>query len=158
MSFEKAKFTAPHLEDIEVGVTYAISINPIDEWHGGGQTLLAWVKKQYNTLRENTHGVIMELYPEASPTMRLHFHGTLVVKDIYGYMKTLKALAPHCTYCIKQITDTEEDYQTDETWHEYCLKQVDIWKPLFKSSIMCYPLQLIPVITTPEVTRTAEGR
>lgn len=152
---KKLPHSAPKVEDLVLGELYAISLNPIEEWKAG-QLPIAWVKKQYTLLKELVRGCELQLYPESSPTGRLHFHGYILIKDTLEYLMTLKGLSCYGTYCIKPITDgglvqggdTEASHlgvdegDVPQTWQQYCTKQAFIFEPLFKNSIMSYPMTL----------------
>lgn len=160
--FPKLAHFAPKVETLETGVPYAISINPADEWKAG-QLPISWINRQYGVLREMTRGLKLILYPESSPTGRLHFHGTIEVYDVFNYLMFLKGLALYGTYCIKGIvpdkpdatttgalleegTETEEVATTSHKWLEYCTKQSYLFIPLFDSSVLAYPLVITPPV------------
>lgn len=164
MVFKKnLKYSAIKFEDIEIDVQYAISINPLNEY-SVSQKPIQWIKKNYDLLQQIVRGCTLELYPESSPTGRLHFHGYITIHDIFEYLKFLHGLAVYGTYCIKTITppidneeeeyviqeDSEESESPYDTWEKYCRKQQNIWIPLFANNIMCYPIEIKGAIRLPE--------
>lgn len=110
--FTKSKHSGPKIELIDDDETMAISINPIEVWHPNFHPL-SFIKKEYEKLKQAANGVELELYPESSPTGRIHFHGFITVRSKWGYLATLAALPSIGTYCIKQFFDKETSEEDD---------------------------------------------
>lgn len=148
--YVKQAYTAPKVESLKIGEPMAISINPKDEWQAG-QLPIAWIRKQYDQLKQLVRGCELSLYPESSPTGRLHFHGYIIVTEILPYLMTLHGLALYGTYCIKHLKNkVSEDAEDENKWEDYCKKQSHVFECLFKSNVLSYPMEITPPIVLPD--------
>lgn len=124
------------IEELVTGQTYAISINPkFQPTALNKHRIYFWYRAFYDSLVKHKNSVELKLYLESSPTARLHFHGTIRIKEIIGYLGFLSALAEDTSYEI----DTIED---EQVWIEYTQKQYDIWEPYFEGNIIGYPIKI----------------
>lgn len=154
------------LENICIGSTYAITINPKEQplyVHSFGDNpkrdTTMWYRDKYAEYMKYKEGLNMSLYLEASPTGRLHFHGTIIIKNISMYVQFLKELELLNNYEIDTIAsnpasaggcphpldskDCDCDERTGEQiWYEYCTKQWAIWEPYFDGNIIGYPMKI----------------
>lgn len=150
-SFSKAQHTAPKMEDIKVGVPMAITLNPIRE-HDPQRPIMCFITSQYNYLQQHalSGGYKLLLYPEASPTAKIHFHGYLIITDILKWiqkgcilLKDLNSFAIKLFFDEKKDEDDEDgEPKGEERWKIYCTKQQHIIKPLFENNVLDYPLNI----------------
>lgn len=128
----KAKHSVPKMEDIVLKKEYAITYNPQCQ-HDDRKKILPdrlnrCIQELNSLLRECDSWVILRLYPELSPLGRVHFHGTLIFKDIVNsYMYVIRKLTQNGTLCIKPIQEAlpESKYKN---WHDYCTKQKSLFE------------------------------
>jgi len=106
MYIKKDLHSAPDVETLQTEIPYAISINPIEEWNPS-QLPMTWVIKSSSQIVECMRGVEMTLYPESSPTGRLHYHGLIIIKDIIEYLSFLNVYKKYGSFCIKDIAKVE---------------------------------------------------
>lgn len=148
----KAPHSGPKAETIILNNRYAISINPNEEWTPTSHPM-TWVKKTVAKLQDALSGCTLELYPEFSPTGRMHYHGVIDIKDHVEYFRFLNLLKLNSTYNIKELfisnsetTDKETRKEALDKWLAYCTKQAHIFMPLFKNSILSYPISVNPAV------------
>lgn len=129
-------------EYIELGGRYAITINPEDTRDTEKDTI-----KDYANLREHLNEVCdehkrnifgrlkfceLEIYPEISPTGRLHHHAILTVIDTVGFLW-------HDVQVIRENAQCEIDTIKEmQVWLDYCTKQTHIMKPYLRE----YPIRI----------------
>ncbi len=119
-SFSKPKHSLPKLELVLSDATYAFNFNPKNQF------IKTRLKKQYDLLRkilpdDDACYYSLKLFPELSPTGRLHFHGLIKFKNpFYFYYRVLPKLISHGTVVIKEIEDFE-------CWTTYIQKQSKIF-------------------------------
>lgn len=130
------------LEEYEVGTHYAITINPPDKrlYLKSHHQLDYGLGKEINAHLEWVslcEGVQFQLYPELSPTGRLHYHGTILMKNIMIFMThDIKIIDNHCQYCIKHIDDTDE-------WIQYITKQAPLMEVVIENHTLHeYPITI----------------
>lgn len=149
--FQKAQHTAPKMEDIKLNVPMAITLNPIKE-HDPTKPIMCFITSQYNYLQQHSEsgGYKLLLYPEASPTAKIHFHGYLIISDIHKWiqkgcilLKDLNSFAIKLFFNEKKDeVDEDGEPKGEEKWKQYCTKQQHIFKPLFESNVLDYPLNI----------------
>lgn len=148
----KPPHVAPKVENLQLGATYAITINPSNEWTSG-QMPIEWVRRQYDQITQLCRGVELCLYVESSPTGRLHFHGIMKLINIIDYLRFVSNMKSYCTYAIKEFFEAAAETDTKVNpsgkspyllWHEYCTKQSKIWTPIFKSNVLNYAIEIVP--------------
>lgn len=162
-------FNAPKLEDIELMVNYAITINP--EFQPTNHTragICIWYNKMTRRFREEIKDIEMTLNLEGSPSARLHFHGIVNFKTYEGYFSLIDFLAEGYSSEIDTIGNVIEDYEAPadvtngddfEKWQRYCYKQYHIWKHLLRKWQLEYPLHIIgsPIINTLAAPADVDG-
>lgn len=148
----KPRFIAPKVESLAVGQTYAITINPSNEWTAG-QLPIEWVRRQYDQITQLCRGVELELFVESSPTARLHFHGIMKLKNIIDYLRFVRDLQSYSSFAIKEFFEASREVNTDANpmgkspyllWREYCTKQKSVWEPIFKTNVLNYAIVIVP--------------
>lgn len=125
---------------------YAITISPVDERIHLRKVpneikMYEYYQAQYRdieiVLSHKLFGCKIELYPELSPTGRLHFHGIVRITDIFKFMY-------HDLHRISELgcyeVDTIEGDDGMAKWLLYCTKQLHIMKPLNDRINANYPL------------------
>lgn len=134
------EFKSIPLEEIEEGKTYAFTLNPIDlrpeslvGVHKGWLQedvkldLMSSIKKHKKYLA-NLNYCSVELYPELSPTGRLHYHGKITIyHPLFFSHRDLRILQVYGKYCITHINDALDDDKKKKkypNWDAYCTKQL----------------------------------
>jgi hypothetical protein len=126
------------LEDMEIGQTYAITINPASQpenkhsvlpW----RNLCMWLCHYKDWLIQFQDGVELVLYLEVSPTGRYHFHGKLVLLDYNDYINFLEIMNKQHHYEIDTIKDMD-------VWDLYIKKQRKIFEYLYTTKVPYLPL------------------
>lgn len=144
-NFSNARHQSLKLENFKIGTPYAITISPPDlrdistEQSNSVRTLSDFGLK-YQTKKKwllKLHSCIMELYPELSPTGILHWHGTVIIADIFKFMWHDLKILEHAAYKIDDLNDPDK-------WFIYCTKQTHIMRDACHAINENYPL-----ITTP---------
>jgi len=70
-----------------------------------------------------------ELYLEVSPKGRIHYHGTINIKDIIGFLLyVIPQLENTCNVCIKNIDNADE-------WKTYYSKQQELVRHYLREQI-----------------------
>lgn len=129
----------PSLEDFHPLTFYALTISPNHFVTGDSDT----------GMTEHVTGVftdILPLFTKADYVLRpeistkstlLHYHGTIMWSDRMAitqfYWYTMRALKTICTFTIKPI-------DSNEKWHDYCVKQRLHMKPFMQSLNLRYRL------------------
>lgn len=130
----KDRYNSIKMELIKIGATYSITINPRYQPDSSDlKHLLKWYREATDFFNKYHKLVDLVLYPEASPTGRWHFHGTIVIYDMFAYLNLLEAFQKEysqrgfdienyfpCSFEIDTINDLG-------IWLEYCKKQKNIW-------------------------------
>ncbi len=129
----------PKMEDYQANTLYAITINPRLQHPDSSKRLKDVVHEaSFSYLHKIMLISDVKLYPEMSPTGRVHFHGTIKIlkKNIFNFYslihKYIGVKDPTFTLVIKQITDDE--------WKTYITKQKDLIKPVCKEYNIPYPI------------------
>lgn len=108
------------LDKIELNKPYAITINPSDKYQYFGlknriNLFIKGLELDYRAYLPPNYS----LYIELSDIGRLHWHGTIIYRDmdevVYFYLNKIHSLLKHANIKIKEITD--------EGWDGYCYKQ-----------------------------------
>lgn len=129
------KFKAPKLENINLGQTYAITLNPVLQPKNiDKKDVFKWYREQYDVLQSYKSGLSLQLWPEGSPIGRMHFHGYIIVSDIITYINFIK----HMSEAYAGEVDTCE--AGDKKFQEYVQKQQHIWQPFLKGHTISYPM------------------
>lgn len=114
-------------EYVELGGRYAITISPEDSRDSEKDTFKDYsdIKEHIREVNDNNIQNIfkrlkfceVEVYPELSPTGRLHYHGVLTVIDTVGFLW-------HDVQIIREQSICEVDTIKDmNIWLEYVQKQ-----------------------------------
>lgn len=125
------KFTNLQIEDVKLGETYAISINPSDHYQ------FFKMKDREGKFVESSAVILKKILSHVKYTMkletssmgRLHWHGTMRYEswsDIKGfYINNIPRLKEFGVFKISSIEDTSLESETRKykTWNEYCTKQ-----------------------------------
>lgn len=137
------KHSGMKIEDISLGSTYAVSINPESQPKSNKQVdVYIWYREWYDILVQLSKDNPMKLYIESSPTGRYHFHGNIVINDYHKYINLLRLLKNICTYEFDTLTHDNSDMHTSTTWEIYISKQSAIWKPYFEKNVIGYPMDI----------------
>lgn len=135
--FYKPKNVSIDIEDIELNVWYAFTINPTDEHQYFGckeDERIDNFKKYISQLLYITFNKY-EFYFEISKMSRMHVHGKVLFKDMKilkrYYVEKLPRLLKIGTICMKTIK--EADKEEGMTWDKYITKQYKIWDIKFTS-------------------------
>lgn len=126
--------------------TYEITINPDDkhQFFGSPRRLELFTKTSQQLFIHGLgdYGIQYRLYPElsepkalnkecrekSSSGSRLHYHGTIYLKDDAAVgLFLLKS-----QYCLTRWADVQINDYREEYWTKYCVKQKDIMKVLCK--------------------------
>lgn len=134
----RKKHDAMKIEDIETGQLYAFTLNPNDSI-GKNELLTAYCTKHQKALRDILDEVRLSIYPEISPTGRVHFHGTIQINNLYSWARSVGGLLHLYTFCMKPISDDEsvKEKGAYKSWFEYCIKQQSFIK---KHAGQYYPM------------------
>lgn len=127
-------------EYVELSGRYAITINPEDTRDTERDTIKDFtdfrehinenVELHKSTIFKHLKFCEIELYPEVSPTGRLHWHGVLTVLNTVGFLW-------HDLQYIRESAQSEIDTIEDfQTWLDYIHKQEHLLKPIIRE----YPL------------------
>lgn len=134
MVFEKTKFKSLKLEDIDMGVVYAITLNPSDRRMENTLKDMVNDIQVQKTIQNNMLEEIkcfkryikhakLELYPELSRNGRLHFHGYIIIYNpVLFVFRDMK-------YIEKNIANYEIDTidpKTADTYNIYVKKQLKL--------------------------------
>jgi len=88
----------------------------------------------------------IDLRPEFSKKMKLHYHGTLTMKNykyIFPLFTFLNGIQKNYTYCLKPVYDWQ--------WYIYCRKQRHLMKRYMISTRLRYHIRNDKIIT-PNIT------
>lgn len=129
--------TALKFEDMKIGVKYAFTFNPEYQPQDLNE-VKKWYRFMYDSFVMFKNGVEVTLWPESSPTGRMHFHGILKVIDFYEYFNFVKYFVLRGHYDL----DTIEEEKGKQSWQDYCSKQESIWKKYFEDTSVGYPLSV----------------
>lgn len=118
-------------EYIKCNQKYAISLNPFNQY----ATLKHSIDVLYKHLSETLGIEELVLYPEHSPTGRFHYHGTIVISDIFDfYHHTLPKFRLSYTFEIDSVHDPK-------VWEAYCSKNRHYMRePITALKDRSYPL------------------
>ncbi len=120
--YRKPRLVGLKMESVKTHHRYAFNFNPIKQYS----------KNRFNRMINHLKDKVFKegdsdiyyvlIYPEYSPTGRLHFHGYILIKDVFRFYSSVLPNLDDCgTYVIKEIED-------EVLWHKYVTKQIDIWK------------------------------
>jgi len=142
-------------EDILEDTPYAFSYNPEPmKLKENGEYLF---KREYNRMNKLLYllkGSLVEVYPETSPSGKIHFHGTITILNFPTFclidLYTLQACG---TYEIDLMTDKEK-------WTTYCIKQSKYWKPYCKKRKLKYCISnaFIASLSRPREVASVTGK
>lgn len=145
--------TAIAPEKIIPGNMYAITINPylqppkIDK-----VSLLVWYRKFYDELCAHKDSMELTLYMESSQTARFHYHGTIVIYNIFNYLNFIRYLDDTSHFEIDTIGHCDcptrnhiEGCTGSYNWSKYITKGELIFRPLLTPSTIGYPLKITKV-------------
>lgn len=141
------------IENCELNELYSITINPPDtrddkivDMDQSVFLLQHDMREMFKTLQEHLKGVgYMELYPELSPTGRLHYHGMFTIKDIIRfYYKDLYFLQTIGQYKIATMKENKDKTREEnyEEWEKYVTKQRLVIEPLLTETNWEYPAMI----------------
>lgn len=120
-AFNREPHVFPKLEHILPYSTYAISINPAQEF----DSYLEFYRSSESIFSQVFKGHFVDLRPEFShKNQRWHWHGNITFKSsiqIIVFYKNIQKLKDFCTFAIKPIDSWE--------WFVYCRKQRPLLKP-----------------------------
>lgn len=144
------KQKAPKMEQYIINVIYAITLSPPDRRQLNGAKMIKGNELEtYKTLMENINEDLqyfkklkyssLELYPELSPTGRLHYHGYIQIKDILKFTYHDLHLLNQISY---EIDTMSEDPCGIYKYEQYVLKQKELWKPFIEYESMEYPIKI----------------
>lgn len=121
-----------HLENAKVGDIYALTVNPIDDEKAVGKSYILNDHTRMIALVQKLRYAYVELYPEISPTGRLHYHGYLIIEDIFGfYSHDIRIISKWGNFKLDTIADLQ-------IWVNYVQKQMSIMQPAFKTCDLAY--------------------
>lgn len=120
--FAKDAHYFPPVSEVKARTTYAFTINPMIQNEGIIATYLDF--QNVILKRLNTFGLVYKLRPEFSSSRRLHYHGYIYFPSYQEianfYYLTMPEIRPMCTFCIKEIENTEDDEYWN--WYLYTIK------------------------------------
>jgi uncharacterized protein YvpB len=133
-TFSKLAHEYPHLEDIQLNIPYALTINPSFQHHSFIESYCAHQQILSDTLKGNS---TFKLRPEISTkSTRLHYHGTITFHShkhlVAFYFHQIPKLKDNSTFSIKPIQDYE--------WYLYCIKQRHHMKPYLAYTNLPYKI------------------
>lgn len=134
--------TCVSLETMEQGEEYAITLSPPDARNSdtakaNSVTSIQDYDKKLTTVKElinKLHGSKLVLFPELSPTGRLHFHGILVVVDIFNFYW-------HDLYLLDSVMYEVDTISERDKWLNYCQKQSHIMGSIHDRLGIKYPIE-----------------
>lgn len=118
------------LEHLKVGVPFAFTFSPKDlrdpetKRCNTVRTLPDYGTKhaEFRKLFARLHSCTLELFPELDRLGRLHYHGTIIIHDIFRYMW-------HDLWIIQEAGGVKVDELNDpDVWYLYCTKQCHVMK------------------------------
>ncbi len=121
---KKLPYKCISLEKCKGGVEYAFSLNPGKEYVHKLCYLSKYIHLFDKHVGRFAPWLVIEAYPEFSPSGKLHFHGTIkmkIGKELDFYALALPALQMIGIYEIDTIGDRK-------VWNKYCKKQQPHWK------------------------------
>lgn len=128
-------------ETTQLNTLYSITISPPDyrEINTGRCNSVNVIRDYEQKYIETTqlfkrlHHCELELYPELSPTGRLHFHGYIIIKNIFNFFYHDLYLLNKISYEIDTLNDDNNIY------NQYIKKQIHIMEPIHKTLLFDYP-------------------
>lgn len=112
--------------ELKENVDFALTISPSDrmQYFDNSNRLqvsyITMLKTYKDLLKMYTNNY--KLFLEVSPKGRIHYHGTINIKDLIGFLLyVIPQLEKTCNICIKNIDN-------DDEWKNYCLKQQELVK------------------------------
>lgn len=145
------KHNSIKIEDIVLGESYKLSINPasqpvslgkLEKWHNDYVSIISAICK--------LNRIVLCL--EASPTGRMHYHGVYEINNMREHLNLLYYLGNSSTYDLDIIDD-------EIFWFNYCIKQ-DVY---FSDYLLVYPfvsynyVKVEPVTVTSALSNYFEG-
>jgi len=132
--------TGLQLEDYEVDTEYSITINLKSQPDSEAQ-FFPWHRLIYDRLVQFREIVSLKLYLESSSTGRLHWHGTVTIRNLQRLYIFLQYLNEHSHFEIDRITNHSctcvgfhnllNPHCYFEKWERYIKKQFNIWHRVF---------------------------
>lgn len=120
------------LEKAQVGEMYSFTVNPPDDEKAVGKSYVLNDHTRMIALVQKLRYSYVELYPELSPTGRLHYHGYLMMEDIFGfYSHDIKIISKWGNFKLDTIGNLQD-------WINYVQKQMSIMQPAFKTCDLMY--------------------
>ncbi len=117
----KPKHVLPQLEEYVLNKKYALSLNPCRQYKLNRLAKqISFLLKVFQNEKYRDYFKI-ELYPELSSTSRFHWHGYLIISNIFLFVRdVVPCIVDEYTVNIKDITDKD-------VWFKYCTKQLKYW-------------------------------
>lgn len=119
------KYSCPKPEHLNTNTTYSISLSPSDrqQYYESKDRVCKFKTQWYGRfLIHLSPYASYDLYMEVSKEGRLHFHGTIQIKDILNfYLISIPFMRDNMTYEIDTIKDLAE-------WLKYCTKQAHLFE------------------------------
>ncbi len=126
----------PKVEDYVVGQKYTFNINPIKQYKINRLANQVRDLKGFLEGNKNYSNIFdITVWPEFSPTGRLHFHGHVRIENIFAWAKDI---VPGIIARYAVEVDTIE---SEEIWFKYCTKQTRLWGDYYPSSEYSFPLR-----------------
>lgn len=139
------------MEDMKLNTCFAVTLSPPDYRNivGCGSKMikgneLETTRQLESHLNDNIQYFKklkyckLEIYPELSPTGRLHYHGYIEIKDIVKFYYHDLYLLNEISYEIDTI-----DPETQKTYIEYITKQQRLMEPIIKEYLgFNYPITI----------------
>lgn len=118
------------LEEAEEGVIYKITINPPDDMRSRGKEYLLTEVPLFIAMIKKFIYSYIEVYPELSPNGRLHYHGYIIIEDLFGfYSHDIRLINSWCNFVISKLKGQSDDHLQE--WVNYVQKQMKVMKPAF---------------------------
>lgn len=126
----------PKIESLVENKAYAFTFSPpANLLLREGKELLKATQMRTFKLINNLYSLHIKLMPEASPTGRIHYHGTLIIRNIMNFVLIdMPKLQQAGTYYIAEITDPKD-------WAKYCLKQLTLFQPYCEKNKIRYKVE-----------------
>lgn len=113
----------PKLELMKTNTPYAITLNSREAF----PFLNPWQEHYFHLIDKHLckHGYQFNLYPELSPTGRLHYHGTIIFTTYAQILKLYTSDLAFVTKC-SDLNVKIKPIENDESWSIYMMKQQPI--------------------------------
>lgn len=146
--------SAPSMESISVGQVLSCTLSPpdgrnMDTAKSNSVRLTSDYLKRVTVHKElinKLYGAKLILYPELSPTGRLHYHGTVTIKDPFAFYYHDLYLLEEIMYEIDTIGSDREGASGSKAtnmdkWMAYCQKQKSIMQKVHEDLGIQYPIE-----------------